>query len=225
MRKLPRMSYSAERRLEEKSRRREDIVDAAERVFSRSDYSTVTMDQIAREARVSRALVYVYFHDKSDLYFAICVRALRMLHERFEQAIANAGCGYDQVLAIGRSYIDFAGEFPSYFTALSHFEAHKPDSGEMSPTEHEVLEAGKAVHDVTVRAIEAGAKDGSIRSDIPDAMLIALTLWGFIHGIIQVAQTKGAFIEEWGYSSQQLMDNALGMGMLSLRASGGKGGK
>jgi AcrR family transcriptional regulator len=211
------MSTPADRRLEEKNRRRDDIVDAAERVFSRSGFAGVSMDQIAREARVSRALVYVYFQNKSELYFAVCLRALKLLRARFEKAVAGAGSGYDQVRAIGLDYIAFAGELPSYFTALSHFEAHKPDSGEMGPTEQDVMLAGKAVHDVMIRAIETGMKDGSIRSDIPEPMLVALTLWGFVHGIIQVAQTKGAFIEQWGYGVQQLMDNAIGMGTAALR--------
>ena len=209
------MNPSANRRLEEKQKRRDDIVDAAERIFSKSDFDSVSMEQVAREARVSRALVYVYFQDKSDLYFAICVRALRILRERFE-ALIDLSTGYDQVRAIGRAYITFAEELPGYFAALSRYEAHKP-SAETSPMEHAVIEAGKAVHTVTVRAIQNGIKDGTNRKDIPDAMLVALTLWGFIHGIIQVAQTKDAFIAEWGYSSQQLMENALHMGMRAIQ--------
>ena len=37
------------------------------------------MDQVARRARLSRALVYVYFHDKADLHFALVERSLETL--------------------------------------------------------------------------------------------------------------------------------------------------
>jgi len=57
------MNYVIERREEEKERRREEILDAAELVFSEKGFDAATMDQVARKARVSRALVYVYFKE------------------------------------------------------------------------------------------------------------------------------------------------------------------
>ena len=73
------MNYIAERRQEEKDRRRSDILDAAEAVAATIGIEALTMDQVARRARISRALLYVYFHDKSDLHFALCERALALL--------------------------------------------------------------------------------------------------------------------------------------------------
>ena len=45
------MSYIAERRQEEKDRRRAEIVDAAEALYAESGWDAVTMDQVARRAR------------------------------------------------------------------------------------------------------------------------------------------------------------------------------
>ena len=47
----------------------------------------MTMDEVARKARLSRALLYVYFQNKPDLLLAICERALASLHARFEAAL------------------------------------------------------------------------------------------------------------------------------------------
>ena len=58
------MSYIAERRVEEKERRRGEIADAAERLYADKGWEAVTMDQVAKSARLARALVYVYFRDK-----------------------------------------------------------------------------------------------------------------------------------------------------------------
>ena len=65
------MSYIAERRQEEKERRSEEIVAAAEELYRELGWDAVTMDSVAKRARLSRALVYVYFKDKRDLHFAI----------------------------------------------------------------------------------------------------------------------------------------------------------
>jgi AcrR family transcriptional regulator len=53
------MSYIAERRLEEKERRRAEIVDAAEAAGREVGLDALTMDDVARRARLSRALLYV----------------------------------------------------------------------------------------------------------------------------------------------------------------------
>ena len=71
------MSYIAERRQEEQDRRRGEIVDAAEALYAETGWDAVTMDQVARRARLSRALVYVYFKDKRDLHFALVERCTR----------------------------------------------------------------------------------------------------------------------------------------------------
>ena len=70
------MSYIAERRLEEKERRRAEIVDAAEAAGREVGLDALTMDDVARRARLSRALLYVYFQDRSDLMFGLAERAI-----------------------------------------------------------------------------------------------------------------------------------------------------
>jgi hypothetical protein len=39
--------------------------------------------------------------------------------------------------------------------------------------------------------IHEGVSDGSIRADIGDPMLTGINLWGFTHGLIQLAAQKG----------------------------------
>ena len=91
------MSYIAERRQEEKERRRAEILDAAEAVCAEVGWDAMTMDQVARKARLSRALLYVYFKDKQDLLFGICERALVTLDAALREAVARHKRGLDQL--------------------------------------------------------------------------------------------------------------------------------
>src|SRR5262245_8526961 len=115
------MSTLAQRRFEDRERRRTEIVDAADALAREKGWEDVTVDGVARRARLSRALVYLYFKDKTDLHAAICERATADLCRRFNEAIAN--CEGDRFEAIGRTYVRFAAEMPHYFEALSRFEA------------------------------------------------------------------------------------------------------
>ena len=119
------MSYIAVRREEEKERRRAEILDAAEALYAKKGWDALTVDQVARSARLSRALVYVYFRDKEELLFAIGERAMRLLRDRFiGRDCGNVRWGMDQVDAIGRAYMGYAHEFPHYFDFCTRFQSH-----------------------------------------------------------------------------------------------------
>ena len=212
------MNYIAERRLEEKEARRKQIVDAAEEVYADKGWDELTIDMVARRARLSRALVYVYFKDKFDLHCAICERSLLLLGDRFEQAALRHSRGRDQVEALGRSYVAFSQEVPHYFQALARFEAHSPThvEGDGESNEAACMVAGDRVHAVMVASITLGMKDGSIRADLGNPYLTAVTLWGFMHGIIQIAATKANMLAADGISTQQLIDHALRMSSLGM---------
>src|ERR1700738_4176409 len=156
------MSYITERRGEEKERRRAEILDAAEALYAKKGWDALTVDQVARSARLSRALVYVYFRDKEELLFAIGERAMRLLRDRFTEAAASHSVGMDKVEAIGRAYMGYAYEFPHYFDFCTRFQAH---SMAVDPGSHEgaCRLAGDEVLGTVVQSIEAGLSDGSTR--------------------------------------------------------------
>ena len=211
------MNYIAERRLEEKDRRRNEILDAAESVAALAGIDALTMDQVARKARISRALLYVYFKDKADLHFGLCERALALLLERFQQATARHGDGLGHIIAMGRAYVAFAAEFPVHFEALARFQAHEVGDAAATGSVAECFAAGERVHRIMFAAIEAGQRDGSIAPSAGPPVAIAITLWGFMHGIIQIVATKGGLLGEYGLSSKALIDQALKVAADGLR--------
>ena len=220
------MNYVIERREEEKERRREEILDAAELVFSEKGFDAATMDQVARKARVSRALVYVYFKDKAALHLAICLRGLRILREMFEAARNQHATGDNQIRAIGQAYMQFSEEYPTHFAAMSRFEAshHEIALDDPCPATLEMIQAGQQVHEQTVLALAKGMADKTLRDDLDNLMQISITLWGFTHGTIQLAQTKANFMATMGISKESFMNQAVELVMQSLinRNGGGK---
>jgi AcrR family transcriptional regulator len=212
------MSYIAERRLEEKERRRAEIVDAAEAAGREVGLDALTMDDVARRARLSRALLYVYFQDRSDLFFGLAERAMEMLLARFVDAAERNRTGLEKVSAIGRAYVAFSQEFPVLFDALARCELQSPDPAESSPTEQACALGGERLHATLVASIEAGVLDGSIRSDIGSPMLMSVTLWGFMHGIIQLTTTKAHALAHHGVGPKALVDHAINMISRDLKA-------
>jgi AcrR family transcriptional regulator len=212
------MSYIAERRLEEKERRRAEIVDAAEAAGRDVGLDALTLEDVARRARLSRALLYVYFQDRSDLMFGLCERAMGMLHARFVEAAERHRTGLEQVSAMGRAYVAFSQEFPVLFDALARCELKTPEPSQGSPSEQACAAGGDRLQAQLVASIDAGVRDGSIRGDITSPMLMSVTLWGFMHGIIQLTTTKAHALAHHGVAGKDLIDHAISMITRDLKA-------
>jgi AcrR family transcriptional regulator len=212
------MSYVAVRREEEKERRRAEMVDAAEELYADVGWDAVTMDRVAKSARLSRALLYVYFRDKNDLLHAITERALLELRERFVVAAATHPLGVDKVQEIGRAYVLFQQEKPYRFDACTRFHAHQAAG---QPAEQACAAAGDAVIAVIVQALMQGQADGSIRRDLGNPVQVCVMLWAFTHGLIQIATNKTVEIARQGVDIPQLMEGSFAMLRYMLAAKSG----
>jgi AcrR family transcriptional regulator len=69
--------------------RRTGILDAALAVFSQSGYHSASIDDIAREAGVSKALIYEHFASKQELYGDLIARNARELTQRLAGALVG----------------------------------------------------------------------------------------------------------------------------------------
>lgn len=200
------MSELTARRLEERDRRRGEILDAAVAVASESGFDALTMEQVARRARLSRALLYVYFEDRQALHLALCERALELLIERFGAATRDAPHGLARLEAMGRTYVRYARELPVYFQALAHREARATKDPRQSARCDEL---SAVCHNGMTAAIREGIADGSLRADLGPPDAVAIALWGFMHGVIQIASTRGALLAQRNTDMLNLYDQAL----------------
>jgi AcrR family transcriptional regulator len=69
--------------------RRTGILDAALAVFSQHGYHPSSIDDIAREAGVSKALIYEHFASKQELYADLIARNARELTQRLGVALSG----------------------------------------------------------------------------------------------------------------------------------------
>jgi hypothetical protein len=113
----------------------------------------------------------------------------------------------DQVEAIGRAYLGYASEFPHYFDFCSRFQS-QAIATDPSTNEGSCKIAGDQVLGTVIQAIETGIRDGSIRVDIGDPRMFAMTLWAFTHGIIQLGTVKGGDFARHGIAIPDFNDNA-----------------
>ena len=208
-----------ERKEREKEQRKNDIVDAAERVFFEKGHENTTMDDVAEEAELSKGTLYLYFKNKEDLYLAIHLRGNRIMHSLFETAVENAKTGIEKTRAIGQAYVEFFNEYPNYFDAMLYFESRDIDFEDQDSVAAECIIEGKATLELLIEAIVTGIKDKSIRADI-DPIKTALNLWGQTTGVLQVASLKERIIlmKNFNISAEDVIEYCFDLIYHSLKA-------
>ncbi|WP_425037275.1 TetR/AcrR family transcriptional regulator [Primorskyibacter sp. S187A] len=71
-------------------RRRDDIVQAAVKIFDRDGFEAAKMEDIAREAEVAKGTLYLYFDTKNDLLEAVIFMAIMPTLQQMGQAAAES---------------------------------------------------------------------------------------------------------------------------------------
>ncbi|MGK9053996.1 TetR/AcrR family transcriptional regulator [Neorhizobium sp. CSC1952] len=70
--------------------KREQIIDGAKAVFMKLGFDAASMNDITREAGVSKGTIYVYFQNKEDLFGAIVAREKERITARMRDILAGS---------------------------------------------------------------------------------------------------------------------------------------
>lgn len=91
-------------------KRRELILDHTAEIVAREGVANLSMDQIGREAGVSKSLVYNYFPNLNDLLKVLLDRELRHLRASQQQAAEAAETFEDLVRGVTHAYLTYIDE-------------------------------------------------------------------------------------------------------------------
>lgn len=178
---------SISRKEKEKLAREEDIINAAEKVFTIMGYGGASMEEIAKEAQFTRKTVYQYFADKEDLFFAVIIRGYKRLLSYFKDDInsdrALGITGFQKLKKVSSAYYRFYLDFPGTLK-LMNYVGYIRSIKENTERCEEFNNISKLMVEEISKLIDEGKRDGSIRSDLDTANLtysIEFIVTGFFH--------------------------------------------
>lgn len=76
------------RKEREKINRRNEILQAAKKVFASKDYASATLEDIAAEAELSKGTIYLYFNSKAELFLYILEMGMEQMISIMLEAIS-----------------------------------------------------------------------------------------------------------------------------------------
>lgn len=85
--------------------KRDQILSGAHRVFTRMGFDAASMNDITREAQVSKGTIYVYFSSKEELFEALIERERGVLFAGIEAALEVPGQTAEKLRALAEAII------------------------------------------------------------------------------------------------------------------------
>jgi AcrR family transcriptional regulator len=98
--------------------RRAQLLDVARRVFGNSGFHAVSMETVAKEAGVTKPILYDHFPSKKHLYLALIDADLAVLHDDVRGALDSPTGNRERIRASFQAYFDFVDEHAEGFRLL-----------------------------------------------------------------------------------------------------------
>jgi AcrR family transcriptional regulator len=98
--------------------RRAQLLEVARKVFGGRGFHSVTMDTVAREAGVTKPILYDHFPSKRELYLALLEADLDLLRTRLHTALQAPTGNRQRIRASFQAYFDFVDDHAEGFRLL-----------------------------------------------------------------------------------------------------------
>lgn len=173
---LERLSESRKTPRSESPTRREDILQAATKIFATKGYHVATLQDIADELGLTRPAFYYYFRSKQEILEAVCREAVDHADQVVERELASPAGNYAQTLRKTLiAYASHVAHAPTTTMMMHNFD-------EMSPDERRRLAAKRRVRQNRVQALlEKGMAAGEF--SVREPTIAILTIFEAINAL------------------------------------------
>lgn len=159
--------------------RRQAILDAALDAFADSGFHETSLDDVARRAGISKALIYEHFDSKQGLFDALLETYVGELMERVMTSVATANDAEERLQAGLDGFLSFVEERRGAWRLLIR---HSADAGITTTFERLFDEIAEAIGALMAQEVPATASPEGIEFDMAVAA-IARQLLGSIRAI------------------------------------------
>jgi AcrR family transcriptional regulator len=154
--------------------KRHAIMQTAERLFTHRRIHEITLDEVARKARVGKGTIYRHFRDKDDLFFQVATSGFDELCDLVRERVPEHAPFEEQ---LKHMCVQISGYFESrceMFRMMQAEDARMPGCKET--LQQRWLTHRRKLVSVVAEVISRGVAAGVVRSDIPPEILGDLLL-------------------------------------------------
>lgn len=172
---------------------KERISSAAQALFEKNGIQHTTVDDIAKIAGYSKATLYVYFENKTDIVNYITLKSMELLYEKIKVSAENIIEIKEAYYKICWSLADFQKQSPFCFELILDEIELNTNHDTSNSLLTKIYNIGEKINALTAKLLEQGIKQSIFRNDI-DIFCTVMILWSCISGIIKLAVNKSKYI-------------------------------
>lgn len=147
------------------SLRRQQIIDATIRVMAARGWNETSIDEITREAGVSRGLVAYHFRDKAQLLSGVLASCRETFAATVADAVAASRDPVEQLRSATRRAVLMARDDPASYEVFLHFSASARTAPDLAG---QVRELYRGFRRAIADGIRRGQESGHFRPIDPD---------------------------------------------------------
>jgi AcrR family transcriptional regulator len=149
--------------------KRQEIMGAAERLFSDRRFHEVTLDEIAQVARVGKGTIYRFFSSKDDLFFQTATSGFDDLCDVIEKNVCPQMDFAGQLLAACEEITQF------FYRRRQMFRMMQMEEGRVIWSQGSLwslwMSHREKLVEALARILDRGAVENKIRRDVPATVL------------------------------------------------------
>ncbi len=174
---------SGERRKKEKENRKNIILKAARKLFFEKGFKSVTVDNIAASAELSKGSIYLYFESKEEIYVQILIMDIIDFHKRIINSLQKEASASDLLLEFAKLYVDFFLHEKELFRIFMAFMIRDNQTTLTAEHNQSLLCITNDNIQIIAEIIRKGVDSGEFPSDI-NIRQGQNAIWGLLNGII-----------------------------------------
>lgn len=182
------MSPSAVRGSRRRERTRAVLLDAGELLLSQRAPEEIRIEDVAAQAGVSPASVYVHFGTKDGLMAAVTERVLAVATEALRSAYTAKVPALERFAGVGSAYLRLILDHP----AVLKYLVVTGERGPRTPVESEVVTRFSQLRREFEQSIRDAVDTGAIRQVDPE--LMSYFLFGAWNGVAALALRRDALV-------------------------------
>jgi len=174
-----------ERRNREKKGRKNAILKAARKLFFEKGFQSITVENIAKEAELSKGAVYLYFKSKEEIYAQILMNDIDKFNNSLSNIFRNDENAAEMLKRFVEVYISFFLNDRELFRILMTFMLHTDHLNFSRELSAELIKTTNKPINVIDQIFQKGIESGEFLPHI-NTRQNRNALWGLINGIISL---------------------------------------
>jgi len=163
---------------------RDEIIAAARQIVGEQGADHLTVREVARRTHFSPSALYRYFEGgRQEILLALTRLSVDVL-DSYLAHLRRSSPPAERIVAMGAAYVRFARDHPreekllfDSVTAMEPRGLAEPDESFLAP---------EGVFRLLESALREGMADGTFRIAEKDVMLVIVSTWAFVHGLVAV---------------------------------------